>query len=499
MSDPVSSFSKLSLESMPPPPPPSFAASSAFTSEYQANASRPDVSYDNEEEKSPRVVESPATRLSYYVDHLSSEAQSAVRDVFSEPPKIALQMCRLIHKTYVFQMTELATRSIRICAPNEGGISQLRCSCGKADDGPCKHLLWLLDHISDQTLYNLDRSKPLKMTSRGWTEELGDPFQRIADYRLDILADSMRCTLVDSQVESDPDDDDDDDDDDEDSDEDAESNHGVVDSSRAQEAHELLALSSNKPVEEFRPDLLVNFSAGGKILKRGDLEHTVFQMLLHNDHFFHYFLSQARSANLYNDTFRRLFRRVDQVMQSLDRYVTSVATSITTSTTSSSYSAEAPPNVSWAASHLLGLVRTVKRKIFTRDRPLESGEATMAAHTLIHVLDVVMAWNYDAHPGSTRLDRNLYLRLIGDRDDDFVIGVLITIPEAASQFLSDLEGILDQTEIHGAPASYVERFRSLLRRLRASSVGSGLKRQGPESNADPRRKRFKSSSPFEAT
>jgi hypothetical protein len=68
------------------------------------------------------------------------------------------------------------------------------------------------------------------------------------------------------------------------------------------------------------------------------------------------------------------------------------------------------------------------------------------------------------------------LRLIGDRDQDFVLNVLNLIPEAASQFLHNLEALLDRIETYGAPAGYVQRFRAMLRRLRASSTGSGLKR-----------------------
>ncbi|UKZ59527.1 uncharacterized protein TrAtP1_000829 [Trichoderma atroviride] len=79
------------------------------SSEYESYSDMSDDDGDEDDEL-PAIVQSPS-ELSYAIDHLPEEAQDAVRRVFSEPPKIALQQCRLIGDTYAFQMTELVTHS----------------------------------------------------------------------------------------------------------------------------------------------------------------------------------------------------------------------------------------------------------------------------------------------------------------------------------------------------------------------------------------------------
>ncbi|KAF7553283.1 hypothetical protein G7046_g7144 [Stylonectria norvegica] len=459
MSAPASRFSKLSINNMPPPESRSMSRPEAshHRPEEESSSSESDPESDNsdvdDEEEIPAKVRSP-TKLTYLVDHLPEATQTAVREAFMEPPRIALQKCRLINNTYAFQMTEMVTRSIRIRAP-ENGSSHLSCSCGESQE-PCEHLLWLLDQILQQTLYDRDQDKPLKMTPGGFAQEMGDPFQNIAKYHLDILADGIHCQVATPETEY----------------------HDEIDPYRAQESRELLSAIYDLPPEDYRPDIFARPSAGKKILKRHDLDRSVFRMLLDNHHFFHYFLSISRPA----DPFRKLTQRVDHVLRDLDAY---------SSSNPPEPSAETAQNVSWGATHLLGTVRLIRSAIFTRDRPLEPPEAISAARSLVHILDAVVSRNRDAHPGPTRLDRNLYLRLIGDRDQDFVLGVLNLLPEAASQFLHNLEAVLEKIGVHGAPASYVAKFRTLLARLRTSSTGSGLKRQGQSQGHERRSKRMK--------
>ncbi|CAM1506907.1 Fc.00g065480.m01.CDS01 [Cosmosporella sp. VM-42] len=447
---------------MPPETPPRTRASARAESsnrpeDESSSESESDSDSSDFDDETPSKVKSP-TRLTYLIDHLPETTRDVVRDTFREPPKIALQKCRLINNTYAFQMTETVTRSVRIRA-SEDGTSRLSCSC-RDDDKPCEHLFWLLDQILQQTLYDHDLAKPLKMTSQGYAEEMGDPFQNIANHHIGILADGIHCQLVTPDSEYDDE----------------------IDPYRAQESRELLSSIYDTPPEDYRPDIFAHPSTGKKILKRHDLDQSVYRMLLDNHHFFHYFRSLSRPTDPINDIFRKLSQRVDHVLRDLDDY---------SSSSKSETSVESPRNVSWAATHILGSVQLIKSAIFTRDRPLEPLEAISAARSLIHILDVVASRNTDAHPGSNRLERNLYLRLIGDRDQDFVIGVLNLIPEAASQFLHNLEPILDKLGVHGAPASYVEKFRSLLSRLRTSGRGSGLKRQVQGQGADRRSKRMK--------
>ncbi|KAF4977103.1 hypothetical protein FZEAL_6336 [Fusarium zealandicum] len=469
MSAPVSRFSKLSLESMPPETrsrtrAQSLAAGSqqiyqdesSSGSEPDSDSSELDDDSSESDHDEPSVVRSPS-KLTYIVDHLPEPAQSAVRDNFKEPPKIALQKCRRIDDTYAFQMTELVTRSIRIRAP-EHGISKLSCSC-RNDEKPCEHLMWLLDQIVKQTLYEHDLAKPLKMNSGGYAEEMGDPFQRIADHHLDVLADGLHCQLVtpDSEYDNEP------------------------DIYRAREAREILSSVYNTAPEDFRPDIFHQLSLGKKILKRHDLEQTVFRMLLDNHHFFHYFRSLSRPTDPINDPFHKLTQRIDRVLLDLDTFASTPATN-----------PESPHNVPWATSHILGCVRRMRHEIYTRDRPLSPREALSVARSLTHILDAVVSRNRDqGRANAPRVDRNLYLRLIGDRDQDFILNVLGLIPEAASQFLHNLEAILDRIEIYGAPTGYVDRFRAMLRRLRTSSMGSGLKRPIQGQTGGRRTKRMK--------
>lgn len=445
MSAPASRLSKLSLQDMPPD-----TRSTTRDTSQPERRHPPEDDSDSETEtdsdgsetdsEASSLVKSPA-RLVYRIDHLPETMRSSVRDSFEEPPKIALQKCRLINSTYAFQMTETVTRSVRIHADGDGS-SRLSCTC--QDDPPCKHLLWLLDQILQQTLYDHNPNQPLKMTSQGYAEEMGNPFQNIAKYHLDILADGLHCQLVTPDLEYDDE----------------------IDYYRVQESRELLSSFCEESPEEYRLDISAKASTEKNILKPNDLEQSLFGMLLDNHHFFHYFRSLSRPTDPINDLFRKLSQRVDHVLRDLDQY----------SPSGSETSAETPRDVGWAAMHILGTVGLIKSAIYTRETPLEPLEAVSAARTLVHILEVVVSRNRDAHPGPNRIERNLYLRLIGDRDQDFVIGVLALIPEAASQFLNDLDVISDKLGIHGAPASYVEKFRSLLSRLRTSSRRPSLKR-----------------------
>ncbi|KAM0342732.1 hypothetical protein ACHAPU_009224 [Fusarium lateritium] len=465
MSSPSSLFNRLSLMSMSPETRSRTRAQSHIegaeqphhdesSSESESNTSEYEDDGSEFDQNEPSVIRSP-TKLAYLVDHLPENTQSMVRDTFKEPPKIALEKCRRIDDTYAFQMTELVTRSIRIRAP-EDGTSKLSCSC-QNDGQPCRHLLWLLDQIIKQTLYETDIGKPLKMNSAGYAEELGDPFQNISKYRLDVLADGLHCHLVtpDSEYNNEP------------------------DTFRAQEAREILTSVYDIDPSEFRPDILNHLSLGKKIIKRNDLEQTIFRMLLDNHHFFNYFCSLSRPSDFVRDPFYKLTQRIDRVVRDLD-------------TAGPSPNSESPRGVPWAASHIVGCVNRMRHEIYTRESPLTAREALSAARGLTHILNLVVSRNKDqGSKRASRVDRNLYLRLIGDRDQNFILNTLNLIPEAASQFLHNLETSLEQIEIYGAPAGYVQRFRAMLRRLRTSSTGSGLKRpvQGQMGGRKTRRTR----------
>lgn len=421
---------------------------------------------DEDSPSTPSVIRSP-TKLRYRIGHLSEDSQSRVRNAFSEPPRLALQRCRLVDNTYAFQMTELVTRSVRIQA-KETATPRLRCSCGSLDE-PCEHLLWLLDQLVKQTLYDHDMNEPLTMNSEGFPDEIDDPFTQIADHHLDILAQGLHCEIVSSGG--------------------AKSRHEELDLHRVVEARELLAATHDKPAGTFRPDIFDHPAADTKIIAKEDLDQTIFSMLLDNNHFFHYFLSVSNPLDPIRDPFHKLSQRVDQVLRDLDSNLLSPAPR--SQPVVSNPSAEGPCDVSWAARHILGCVALIRQSIFSRNRPLESREAISAARALTHILTCVIDRNHDAHPGPGRANRNIYFRLIGDRDHDFVIGVLNLIPAAASQYLHSLEANLDDIGIHGAPSTYVDKFKALLGRLRKSTAGASLKRSVPAQGLDRKAKRMK--------
>ncbi|PNP53774.1 hypothetical protein THARTR1_05898 [Trichoderma harzianum] len=465
MSVPVAPFSRLTLDEMSPTSqsgPHAALQGDIYEPTIEDSSSDLESCSDSEDDgdELSMVVQSP-TKLAYNINHLPEKAQGAVREIFSEPPTIALQQCRLIDDTYAFQMTELVTQSIRIRASCDGS-SQLTCSCRRGDEAePCSHLLWLMDRLTKQMLYDYDPKTPLTMTQDGFAEELGDPFTAISEHHLDVLSDGLHCQVIDPEALSEDD----------------------LASYRVQESRELLAAVYGKTPEDFRPDIFARPVLGKKVLKRNDLDCTVFRMLLDNHHFFNYFQSVSRPRDPINDPFRKLVQRVDRVLRRFDAYASDPAPARS--------SAETLPNVAWAAKHLLGCIKLIKSIIYTRDRPLQPSEAASAARTLVRILSAVVSRNHDVvssgSPAETpRTERNLYLHLIGDKDRGFVLAELNLLPEAASQHLHTLEALLEDIGMHGAPMTFSDKFKALLVRLRAPKRSSSLKRQGDDEGGSSR-------------
>ncbi|KAK2590505.1 hypothetical protein QQS21_011808 [Conoideocrella luteorostrata] len=481
MSVPVSRLSRLSLEEMPPMTRSSARAASRATPvqalDHSNSSSDGESDYGNAsdyDDDEPTTVKSP-TRLLYNLDQLSEPRRVAVRDTFKEPPIIALQRCRRIGNTYAFQMTELVTRSVRIRAPDggDGASPRLSCSCEQEDRAPCRHLVWLLDQLLKETLYHHDGSKPLRMTDHGYAEEMGDPFQNISDFHLDVLADGLHCQVVNPELYS----------------------EDELDYHRVLEARELLASVYSKPPEEFRPDIFNHPVMDEDVLKNSDLDCTVFRMLLDNPHLFHYFLSLSRPSDPIDNVFRKLSQRVDRVLRELNAlpFATTVSSPISGHHSSDSTGQKVPRDIAWAARHLLGIVGLIRSSIYTRDRPLKSSEALSAVHTLVHILASVVDHNgRDTSTGVAHNDSSLYSRLIGDcREADFVIAELGLLPEAASHVVDRLEAISERIGPLGVPVAYMEKFNNLLRRLRTSSTSVGIKRQLPQKENDREPKRMK--------
>lgn len=442
---------------------------------------------DSDEDEDSSLVRSP-TRLTYHLGGLPRSIQGAARDAFQDPPKITLQCCRLKDGVYAFQMTELVHRSIRIESP-DSNRPHPRCSCSKSSASPCRHVFWLMDQLAKQTLYNRNPNTPLSLTVHGYPAEVGHPFTDISNFHLDLLAESLHCDLVDAECDRD----------------------GDLDESRVLDARELLASISAVPPEKFRPDIFTAPHRGKKPLKRGDLEQTLFRVLLDNKQLFNELYSLTRYTDPIKDPFRRLSQRAARVFAELDTYCSELHNSSLSGPrslspgSSSSVSpagslaprTETPCNVSWAAHHILGIVSSIRAAIY----PLHAStpfQRIGAARALVRILSGVSDRNGDVNPGSVPAERNLYARLIGTGDEDFIIPILVDIPEASSHFLHNLEVVQDRLKVHGAPPSYVGKFSNLITTLRgypqpgssrSSPGGTGSKRhiQGPPSSRDAKR------------
>ncbi|KAG6017527.1 hypothetical protein E4U54_006603 [Claviceps lovelessii] len=433
-------------------------------SQEYGNASRDgdDDSDDDDDDDEPVVVTSP-TGLRYSLEQLSDPKRAAVRDAFKEPAKILLHQCRRVEDThYVFEMIELHTRSVRIYAPpshagGEGGCDedgethrvvgspQISCSCSRQEDEiPCNHRLSVLDLLTNATWHHDDNSKPLKMTEGGFAEEMGDPFQAIADFHLDILADDLHCHVVDP----------------------ASFSEGEPDYDGFTKVKELLASVYSKLPEDFCPRINSHLPMGEDILMETDL-----------------LLFLARSADPVTAFCRSLSRRADLVLCELDA---SLCPTYQPSPTSSS-SVDSPkstnmnhpetyPDVAWATTHFLRIVDQIRFSIKTRNRPWKPSECHSAVQTLVHILTSVVAPTNCC--GLTTGRASLYSNLIGDRTDaNFVIKELDLLPEAASYFVDRLTGIAERIATLGAPDAYMKKFNGLLRRLRSASAGAGTKRR----------------------
>ncbi|PKS06556.1 hypothetical protein jhhlp_007304 [Lomentospora prolificans] len=492
-STPTSELSQLSLGSSMPPTARrrSYASSrgqareDVSSSEDESDSGTSMMGGDSDEED-PFLIRSP-NRLTYKLNGLHPDVRSVARDTFQDPPKITLQYCRLQNNVYAFQMTELVHQSIRIGPPNSDQPHP-HCSCNKTAV-PCRHVFWLMDQLTKQTLYDHDVDAPLTLTPHGYPAEIGHPFDDISNFHLDLLAESLHCDMgeVDSDEET------------------------RINEHRVLEVRELLASMAAVPPEKFRPDIFTTPRRGKKPLKRGDLEQTLFRILLDNNELFNYLLSLARPTDSIRDPFRKLSQRATRVLAELDDHCstsphpgstgfhaeTPTSTHSLSPTQTASLGFKISCDVPWAAHHILGIISSIRAAIYPIHASTPS-QRISAARALVRIFSNVSDRNRDIHPGETPADRNLYARLIGTRDEDFIIPILTDLREAASQFLHNLEVVQYRLGVHGAPITYIEKFNDLITVLRtypqpgssrSSPGGAGSKRHGQDSSSsrDPKR------------
>lgn len=478
MSPPTARFSQLSLDKMPPTTRLQSRGQQQEGEEELRSGS--EVESEFEDDDPSAVIVSPS-KLTYSLNELDEDTRDTVIDTFCDPPQMALKAYASRGQYVVFQVAEMLPCWIQAGAEDSPLYAVPTCGCG-SNERPCRHLIWLFDQLSSQMLTN--EGQTLTMTREGYAAELGNPFSRISDFHIDMLADGLHCNPSSGPSPR-----------------------------RIQETREILASLNETPLDEYRPDLVDDSGGGGgndndndddnnnkeededtTIIKRRDLEKTIFRMLLHNDDFFSYFLSSMPADELVNNRFRQLEQRVATAFAGLDAYAEDSASASASASASSAAAAAAaaapqtsssssrPKNVEWCAAHLALALDQIYATIQHAQTPLSAYEQRAAARAVVRTLEgVVERAGRDAgSPTLPRAQRDLYFCLVGDRDHDFAMRVLNQLPPATLvPWVGRLGAIEDRILAHGAPPSYVKKLRSLLARVRSSSStssssGSGL-------------------------
>ncbi|KAK3335353.1 hypothetical protein B0T19DRAFT_5830 [Cercophora scortea] len=422
--------------------------------------------WDGDDEQTRDVISSP-TGLKYNISRLSRKNRRIVRELFNDdadqnPPQISLEVCGIKRENaqedgifYAFQMHEIVPCSVRIGSRNSTRFSMPRCECPDAryqDQRPCKHIIWLLDRISKQALFDHDPDSALTLTDLGFPEELSDPFQSISEIRLDVIADSLHCDT------SPP-------------------NHDTAPPSyaRVKEAREMVAAVAGVQLPElggWRRDLEAAYNSA-TLIHRGDLAATLFSLILASHSLAGWVRRKLNPSDPAVDPFRSLQQRVSRIIAELDDYSHSLEhpSSIATRREDGK-EAEGPRSVMWAATQIQHCVMCIKKLVSRSISPLADWERASAARALVGILKDVANHNIESHPGSTVDERNLYMRLVGNRDSGFILSALDTLIDQ-SQFIEELEDIMELLGRFGAPASYAANMRSLITRMRSyKSEGS---------------------------
>ncbi|KAH8196780.1 hypothetical protein TruAng_009051 [Truncatella angustata] len=382
------------------------------------------------------------SKLIYTLEGLDKDKRRHAIDAIEDPSQIILQKCAAREKFVVFQVSELKHFDIR-SGSKESRWETPSCSCqdGMTGQTPCRHILWLFDQITSQ-LFDI-RDELLTLNDQGISNRLEDPYDMITRCHLNILADDLH--IQSSGKVSD-------------------ARDGPYNPRRVEEVREVLASLHRTPVDQYRPDIFTSPTGGTRPVKRNDLECTVFRMLCENNEFFHYFMSCMRNDELIHNPFRKLQKRADAVLAEHDAYAKSVS--------ANSDDEEYPANVQWCAMHLRIIVQKIQTCALRSRRPLEFWERREAARCLLRILKEVVDRCEDLPPThAPKLDRNLYINLIGDRDHNFAIGALNSLsPDAIHPLADDLSQTIDNMSTHGVPATYVEKLREIHQRARKARV-----------------------------
>ncbi|KAK4164252.1 hypothetical protein QBC43DRAFT_353598 [Cladorrhinum sp. PSN259] len=444
------------LSQLLPHPSPVMADHDSYPEESEWDQDEDEETNDNNK----HIVSSP-TGLHYNISQLPHKTQQVVRGLFNQtidqgPPPISLELCGIKEDDdgsgifYAFQMHEVVPCSVRIGNRKSNRFSTPKCECPDAryrNLRPCKHLIWLFDRISKQTLFDHDPDFELTLTEAGYPEEIRDIYEQISQTRLDVLADGLHCDISEADSDSAP-----------------------PSPARINEVREMVAsLAGVKPweLDGYRPDLNSAYNQN-TIVHRGDLEATLFSLLLSSHSLAEWVRSELEPTDPAVDPFRKIHQQVSRIVSELETYSSSLLRDESASTIPQQQkrkAAEGPRDVAWAATQIQQCVRKIEKLVSRGSSPLSVPARASAARALVGILKLVVSRNINLHPGETADDRNLYMRLVGNHDTGFVYSGLDLLVDQ-SQFIEELEGIMDQLGRYGAPTTYVANMRDLIARMR---------------------------------
>ncbi|TLS26773.1 hypothetical protein PpBr36_05410 [Pyricularia pennisetigena] len=459
------------------------AEAGALAGEYSDTS---DSDSDFEGEDTGQIVRSPFTGLLYDISRLPTQdssqgtshslavpdqlghdrdAQGHIRELFSElrwheTPPVSLHFTGVDggHQFYAFQLREFTPLSIRIGTPDSKWPGP-QCTCKNRK--PCHHLLWLCDPIAKLTLYGHDQAEPLKVEADGSIPALGDLFQRIADYRLNLLTDDLHSAVGSSEA------------------------YRAPPWVRVDEVNQILSAfdetddeeQSNSSKDTWTHRKVRTSRAHGE---KRNLRETVRALLERNNEVFSIFLNLLSPRDRARNPYVRLQTRVDRILYELDRYAESLSDrDAARQRVAMGADLEGTCDVAWAARHVLGAVGQVKGELL-RGTGAQEWERGDAARALVYILrKVVFEHDEDKHGGAAAEDRNLYVKLVGGRAaSGFVVDVLELIPDQ-TQYIDELEDV--KREIRAkrrVNKTWFGKLEQVIRLMRKSVVREDDKETG---------------------
>ncbi|KAI1168852.1 hypothetical protein F5B18DRAFT_646630 [Nemania serpens] len=391
----------------------------------------------------------------YSIHGLDAGTKDGVVKALSTSSKLALRGCAARGQGYVFLVSETIDYHVRT-PHGSGPYDGPSCSCRQDETSaglqhPCRHTLWLCDQILSQ-LVPLP-SDPHTWRIDGYTTQHGDVCDFISDFHFDVLADSLRCDIMAGErLKPRP--------------------------RRIRTAREILATLSGNSVDTYRPDLMGE-TREKRVVKEGDLEETLFRMLLENDSLLTYFLTSMRKYAPLNPKFRRFRDRADSALDAYDSYIKA----------SDLQRTELSKTPQWCYKTFKDISAQIKAIIIYSEKELDDDDSRAAAATLVYILDQVMSRNedhdavHDKNDSHTHIQGqsndagkiNLCSELVIESSHNFILDILEMLPPAfVRPLLPDLSRIEQAIVNTNVPRPYLDKFGEIIAYLRGANSRSAF-------------------------